>query len=73
MSEQGDLFGSAVELAARLCSQGGAGGIVVSSAVREVCLGKGFEFEDCGPAELKGFDEPVRVYRVRPQVEPPIS
>jgi class 3 adenylate cyclase len=69
VTEEGDLFGAAVELAARLCSHGGAGGIMVSSAVREVCLGKGFEFEDLGVAALKGFDEPVRLYGVRAQAD----
>jgi len=67
VTEEGDLFGAAVELAARLCAHGYAGGILVSSAVREVCLGKGFAFEDHGVAELKGFDEPVRLYGVRAQ------
>ncbi|MDQ6713008.1 MAG: adenylate/guanylate cyclase domain-containing protein, partial [Candidatus Dormibacteraeota bacterium] len=66
VTEEGDLFGAAVELAARLCSHGYSGGILVSSAVREVCLGKGFAFEDRGAAELKGFDEPVRLYAVHP-------
>src|SRR5438874_734830 len=65
VTEEGDLFGAAVELAARLCGHGDAGGILVSSAVREVCLGKGFEFDDRGSAELKGFDEPIRLYGVR--------
>jgi class 3 adenylate cyclase len=65
VTEEGDLFGTAVELAARLCAHGYAGGILVSSAVREVCLGKGFAFEDHGVAEMKGFDEPVRLYGIR--------
>jgi class 3 adenylate cyclase len=42
-----------------------AGRILVSSAVRELCLGKGFQFDDKGLVELKGFDEPMRVYEVR--------
>jgi class 3 adenylate cyclase len=70
VTEEGDLFGAAVELAARLCASGNAGGILVSSAVREVCLGKGFVFEDRGVAELKGFSEPVRLYGVRAQTAP---
>jgi len=70
VTEEGDLFGVAVELAARLCASGNAGGILVSSAVREVCLGKGFVFEDRGSAELKGFSEPVRLYGVRAQTAP---
>lgn len=65
VTEAEDLFGAAVELAARLCATGGAGAILVSAAVREVCLGKGFHFEDRGAAQLKGFDEPVRLYGVR--------
>ena len=69
MTEEGDLFGAAVELAARLCAHGDAGGILVSSAVREVCLGKGFEFDDRGSAELKGFDEPIRLYGIRPHAD----
>jgi class 3 adenylate cyclase len=73
VTEEGDLFGAAVELAARLCAQGGAGGILVSSAVREVCLGKGFEFDDLGVAALKGFDEPIRLYGVRAQADRPLS
>jgi class 3 adenylate cyclase len=72
VTEEGDLFGAAVELAARLCAHGGAGGIMVSSAVREVCLGKGFEFEDLGLAELKGFDEPIKLYGVRTQADRPL-
>jgi class 3 adenylate cyclase len=70
VTEEGDLFGAAVELAARLCASGIAGGILVSSAVREVCLGKGFVFEDHGVADLKGFSEPVRLYGVRAQTAP---
>jgi len=69
VTEEGDLFGAAVELAARLCAHGDAGGILVSSAVREVCLGKGFEFDDRGSAELKGFDEPIRLYGIRPHAD----
>jgi class 3 adenylate cyclase len=64
VTEEGDLFGAAVELAARLCGHGAAGTILVSSAVRELCLGKGYSFIDRGRAKLKGFDEPVRIYSV---------
>src|SRR6202165_824876 len=67
VTEEGDLFGTAVELAARLCAHGFAGGILVSSAVREVCLCKGVAFGAQGLGELKGFDEPVRLYGVRLQ------
>jgi class 3 adenylate cyclase len=65
VTEEGDLFGAAVQLAARICACATAGAILVSGAVRELCLGKGFAFDDTGPAQLKGFDEPVRLYGVR--------
>jgi class 3 adenylate cyclase len=65
VTENDDLFGAAVQLAARVCSTCTAGRILVSSAVRELCFGKGFQFDDKGLVELKGFDEPMRVYEVR--------
>ena len=40
------------------------GATLVSGAVRELAVGKGFKFEDVGELELKGFDEPARAYRV---------
>lgn len=64
VTEDDDLFGTAVQLAARICSTCGGGRILVSSAVRELTLGKGFRFEDNGYTELKGFAEPVRTYNV---------
>jgi class 3 adenylate cyclase len=59
-----DLFGAAVQLAARLCAEAGPGEITVSVAVRELCLGKPFRFEDRGELELKGLPEPTRAYGV---------
>ena len=41
VTEEGDLFGTAVELAARLCAHGYAGGILVSSAVRRSASARG--------------------------------
>jgi class 3 adenylate cyclase len=65
VTEDDDLFGTAVQLAARVCSTCEGGRILVSAAVRELCMGKGITFDDVGLAELKGFDEPVRLYAVR--------
>jgi class 3 adenylate cyclase len=59
-----DLFGATVQLAARLCSSADPEAILVSGAVRELAVGKGFDFEDAGELVLKGFDEPVRAYRL---------
>ena len=36
----------------------------MSTAVRELCVGKGFRFESRGPFEMKGFGELVPLYEV---------
>jgi len=59
-----DLFGAAVQLAARLCDAAQPGDIAVSLAVRELCMGKQFRFEDRGMIPLKGFPELTQVYAV---------
>lgn len=64
VTERDDLFGSAVQLAARLSSRAGARTILVSSAVRDLALGKGFQFGAIRTVRLKGFDEPVRACEV---------
>jgi class 3 adenylate cyclase len=65
VAEHDDLFGAAVQLAARACDHAAAGSILVSTAVRELCVGKGFTFDARGPYELKGFDELIPLYEVR--------
>ncbi|MEY2425994.1 MAG: hypothetical protein QOI61_1566 [Actinomycetota bacterium] len=64
VTEEDDLFGAAVQLAARVCSTCEGARILVTSAVRELCLGKGFRFEDKGFVELKGFDDAMHIYEV---------
>jgi len=59
-----DLFGAAVQLAARLCDAASPGDIVVSIAVRELCMGKSFRFEDRGRVALKGLPEPAQTFTV---------
>lgn len=65
VTERGDLFGAAVQLSARLCGAASPGGIAVSTAVRELCVGKRFDFDSKGALDLKGFGEPVPVFEVR--------
>ncbi|HEY1989408.1 MAG TPA: nickel-binding protein [Acidimicrobiales bacterium] len=59
-----DLFGAAVQLAARLCAAAASGDIAVSVAVRELCIGKPFRFDDMGELTLKGMPDPTRSYAV---------
>ena len=64
VTERDDLFGAAVQLAARLCGRAQPGSVLVSSAVRDLAVGKGFDFRKGGTLRLKGFDEPVRTFEV---------
>ncbi len=64
VAEESDLFGTAVQLARRICDHAEAGQILVSNVVRELVAGKGFLFSDIGEVAPKGFEEPVRLYEV---------
>ncbi len=59
-----DIFGTTVQLAARLCSHAQPDQILVSTAVAELCIGKGLTFRPLGEVALKGFDRPVQVHAV---------
>jgi class 3 adenylate cyclase len=69
-----DIFGSTVQLAARLCAHAAPGEILVSNVVAELCLGKRLSFQSLGGVSLKGFEHPVNVHAVewrRPSMRPP--
>jgi len=65
IAEEKDLFGTAVNMAARIAAEAEGGEILASDVVRQLVAGKGFLFSDRGEVELKGFEEPVRLYEVR--------
>ena len=65
VAEDDDLFGTAVQLAARVCAQAEPGQILASNVVQELAAGKGFDFADKGEAQLKGFEKPVRLHELR--------
>jgi len=64
VAEDGDLFGTAVNVAARIADQAQGGEILASNVVRELTAGKGFGFSDRGEQVLRGFEDPVHVYAV---------
>jgi len=64
VEQHNDLFGSTVQLACRLCEHAAPEQIVVSSAIAELCVGKGLRFEELGEVPLKGFGRPVRAHAV---------
>ncbi len=65
VAEEADLFGTAVNLAKRICDHAEPGQILVSDVVQQLAAGKGFAFADKGEATLKGFEKPVRLHEVR--------
>jgi len=56
VEQAADLFGSTVQLAARLCAQAEPGQVLVSNVVADLCIGKNLRFAQAGEVELKGFE-----------------
>ena len=65
IDEGDDLYGASVIRAARVMGQADGGEILVTNVVRELVEGKEYLFSDRGAAELKGFNETVRLFEVR--------
>jgi len=62
VEESDDLFGSAVQMAARICDLAQTAAILVSRDVKDACGGAGLGFESMGSQTLKGFSEPVQLF-----------
>jgi adenylate cyclase len=62
--EDGDLFGTAVILAARACETARGGQILVTDVVRQLSAGKGFAFRLVAEEPLEGLHEAQRLYAV---------
>ena len=60
-----DLFGTSVDLAARICDHAEAGQILAANVVRELAAGKDFLFADLGETALRGFEDPVKLWELR--------
>lgn len=54
-----DLFGAAVNLAARLCDRADSGGILAAEVVREEVTEPSYHFGEARELRLKGFNKPV--------------
>jgi class 3 adenylate cyclase len=64
--EENNVFGGAVNIAARVAAAAGPGETLVSQTVRDLArTSAGVSFEDRGERELKGIEEPLRVFAVR--------
>ncbi len=64
VEENQDLFGTSVQLAARICDRADAEEILVAHTVQELCAGKGFEFGKPDEVLMKGFPAPTKISSV---------
>lgn len=69
IAEEDDLFGTTVQLAARVCAAAAADEILCTNVVRELSAGRGLAFVPKGAHALKGFKDPVPLYGVRVQID----
>jgi class 3 adenylate cyclase/pimeloyl-ACP methyl ester carboxylesterase len=66
ISEGKNVYGGAVNIAARIAAISAPGELLVSDTVRSLArTSSGVTFEDRGEQALKGIDDPVRLFAVR--------
>ncbi len=64
--EDNNVYGGAVNIAARISGLSAPGEVLVSDVVRSLArTSAGVSFEDLGEQSMKGVGEPVRVWMVR--------
>ena len=59
-----DIGGIAVHIGARVSALAGPNNVLVSSTLRDLVIGSGLEFEECGSYELKGVPGEGRLFAV---------
>ncbi len=64
ISEDNDLFGSTVQMSARIVDKAQADEIFVSEVVRGICAGKDYQFVNRGGFAMKGFEDDPILYEV---------
>jgi adenylate cyclase len=62
----GDYFGRTVNLAARVCDRAAPGEVLLTTEAASAAAAEDLAFDDVGVATLKGFGEPIGLYRARP-------
>jgi class 3 adenylate cyclase len=65
IAEENDLFGSVVQLAARVCAQAGGDETLVSENVKNTYSGSRASFVSQGTRQMKGFADPIEVFQVQ--------
>ncbi|MCC9620070.1 adenylate/guanylate cyclase domain-containing protein [Thalassospira sp. MA62] len=65
LAEENDLFGSVVQLAARICAQAEGDQSMVSENVKNTYSGNRVQFVSVGERQMKGFSDPIEVFVVQ--------
>ncbi|MEM9358273.1 MAG: adenylate/guanylate cyclase domain-containing protein [Pseudomonadota bacterium] len=60
----GELYGFAAHLAARVCDQAGKDEVLVSRTVRDLVIGSPLKFDELGTRDAKGLAEPLHLYQL---------
>ncbi len=73
VADEHDIYGTDVNLTARIATLAGPGEIVVTESVRDqLADGLDADIEDLGECHLKHIHEPIRAYRVGPVGHAPV-
>ena len=64
IAEDDDLFGTTIQLTARIVDKAQSEQVFVSETVHGICAGKEFRFANRGPHAMKGFKEEVTLYEL---------
>jgi len=64
IAEDNDLFGTVVQLSARIVDKASADQIYVSEIVRGICAGKSYKFTKLGGFPMKGFGDDITLFEV---------
>jgi class 3 adenylate cyclase/alpha/beta superfamily hydrolase len=59
-----DISGAVVNVASRVEQAAGTNQVFVTSTIREMLIGTSAEFDNAGPHDLRGFEEPWTLYSV---------
>lgn len=65
LERDGDLFGTMVQLAARVCDAAASGEALATQVVRDLTAGKGIEWTNERSIKPKGFDSAVTVFALK--------
>jgi adenylate cyclase len=73
VADEHDIYGTDVNLSARIATLAGPGEVVVTATLRDqLTAGLDADIEDLGECHLKHVREPVRVFRVGPVGQSPV-